>query len=266
MIRHLKRTGENVFVILVGLFMLVPLVVVVAQGFTRGQQVQFPPNGFSLHWLEQAMQTPQFTQGLGLSVKIALGVAIIGGIVGAAVAFAVHWYDFPGKRALETFILSPLSIPAIGLGIALLSIESLLGLVGNVYVLLLAHLMIAIAFVLRLTGVGITHIDRNAITAAGTLGARPWTVFWRVTFPQFASSLAVGCIFAFVVSFDEIGISLFLAAPGSTTFPVALFTYMEENYNPLVMAAGTLLLLFSIVPLAIVSRVVGLARVLGLDD
>lgn len=246
--------------------MLVPLVVVVAQGFTSGKQVQFPPKGFSLHWINKALHTPEFTDGLTLSLKIALGVAIIGGVVGAAAAFAVNWYDFRGKRALETFILAPLSIPAIGLGIALLAIESLLGLVGNVYVILLAHLMLAIAFVVRLTGVGITNIDRNAILAARTLGARPWTVFWRITFPQFAGSLAVGCIFAFIVSFDEIGISLFLAAPGSTTFPVALFSYMEQNYDPLVMAAGTLLLLISVIPLMIVSRLVGLARILGLDE
>ena len=266
MIRTLKKAGENLFIVLVSVFMIVPLLVVVAEGLTSDKQVKFPPSGLSFRWIRLAMTTPEFTSGIALSLKIAFAVAIIGGIVGTAVASAVRWFDFPGKRALETFILAPLTVPAIGLGIALLSIESLLGLIGNIYVILLAHLMIAIAFVLRLTGVGLAGIDRNGILAAATLGAKPWTVFWRVIFPQFAGSLVVGCLFAFVVSFDEIGISLFLAAPGATTFPVALFTYMEQNYDPLVMAAGTLLLLFSIVPLIIASRVVGLARVLGLDD
>lgn len=267
--RTLHRTKNSisvVFVTLIATFMLLPVLVVMAEALTSAEHVAFPPSGMSLKWIERALETEIFTDGIVLSLEVAAGVAIVGGIIGTLAAYAITWHDFRGKNLVETLIVAPLTLPAIGTGIALLSLESMLGLIGKSWVLFMAHLMLSIAFVVRLTGVGLAGIDRNGVVAAATLGARPRTVFWRIMFPQFRGPLVVGCLFAFIISFDEVGISLFLAAPASTTFPVALYSYMLENYDPLVMAAGTLLVLFSIVPILLVQRFVGIARALGLDE
>jgi putative spermidine/putrescine transport system permease protein len=255
-----------VFLLLLCLFMIGPLVVVVLESLTNAKYVGFPPTGYSLHWYHVVFENSRFTHALFLSIYIALAVAVVAGICGTCTAFAITRYWFRGKGLVSSLTVAPLTVPAIALGIALLSIEALVGIVGNVYVIFLAHLLIGIAFVVNVTRVGVGSIDENSVVAAGTLGAKPWTVFWQVVFPQFRSTLVVGCLFAFAISFDEIGIALFIVGPNTTTLPVAMFIYMEQNYDPMVMAVGTLLLVIAAVPVLIMQRFVGLARVLGLED
>lgn len=264
--RRPKKALEYIFLLLVCIFMIGPVIVVILEALTSAKYVGFPPTGYGFHWFRLVFQNSEFVHALVLSVFIALAVAVVGGVLGSCSAFALAHYNFRGKRIAAILTIAPLTVPAIALGIALLSIEALIGMVGSVFVIFLAHLLLGIAFVVNLTRVGIGSIDQNGVLAAATLGAKPWTTFWRVVFPQFRSTLVVGCLFAFAISFDEVGIALFIVGPNTTTLPVAMFNYLEQNYDPLVMAAGALLLIIAAVPILVIQRFVGLSRILGLED
>lgn len=261
-----RKLLEYIFLFLVCLFMIGPIVVVVLEALTSAKFVGFPPTGYGLHWFRLVFENSKFVHALVLSVLIGVAVAVAGGVLGSCSAFALTRYQFRGKGMVAALTVAPLTVPAIALGVALLSIEALAGMVGSVLVIFLAHLLLGIAFVVSLSRVGIGAIDQNGVVAAATLGAKPWTVFWRVVFPQFRSTLIVGCLFAFAISFDEIGISLFIVGPDTTTLPVAMFNYLEQNYDPLVMAVGTLLLIVAAVPVLVMQRFIGVARILGLED
>lgn len=260
-----RRYVGSLFLFVVAVFMLSPMFVVVAEALTSAKYVSFPPPGFSTKWLRMALDTPQFTEALRLSLVLSVSVAILAGLIGTAAAFAITRYSLRGKRLFEGLILAPLSVPAIALGIAFLSIAAEVGLVGNPLLIGAAQLMLGLAFVVRLASVGIAKVDRDIELAAATLGAKPATVFWRVLLPQLRAPLAAGCLFAFIISFDEAGIAVFLNAPGSTTFPVALYAYLQENYDPLVMAGGSFLLVLTLIAMFAIHRVVGLGRALGVD-
>lgn len=266
MTRKLKRALENIFIGFIAVFMTAPVLVVVLQALTSANFVSFPPPGFSLRWIQEALTSERFMNAMLFSLLIATCVAIAAGVIGMAAAYAVTRYRFGGRNAFDALLNAPLMVPHIALGIAILTIEALFGIVGAPYMIFFAHLMIALVFVVRQTSVGLSGLDINGLAAAGTLGATPSMTFWRITFPQIRGPLIAGCLFAFMISFDEVGIALFLSAPRTTTLPVALYAYMDSNYDPLVMAVGSLLLIVSIIPLIAVQRTVGLARVLGLDD
>jgi putative spermidine/putrescine transport system permease protein len=222
----------------------------------------FPPKGFSLQWYERLAQNEEFITGFKVSLITAGGVAALALLVGVPVALAITRYDFRGRDALSGFFLSPLLVPAIVLGLALLLVLAPLRVTGTYAGLIIAHLSITVPYVIRTTSMSLLTLNRSCEEAARTLGASAWTTFRRVTLPLIAPGVLAGAVIAFLISFDEAVISLFVVGPRATTLPVEIFHYVETRTDPQIAALSVVLIAISILFVVIIERVMGLRRVL----
>jgi putative spermidine/putrescine transport system permease protein len=244
------------------IFMLAPILVVCIVAFTPEGYLSFPTNGLSLRWFKTIARYPEFITAFwtsiwlgALSSTIALGLSV-------PAALAIARYDFIGREPLTAFLMSPLMIPHVVLGIAFLRFFTQIGL-GNTFLgLVLAHIVIVLPFALRLTLASATGMDRAIEQAAVSLGASDWVVFKRITLPVILPGLMSGWALAFIQSFDEVTMTVFIAAPGTETLPVRMFHYIQDNIDPLVTSVSAVVIALTTLALMGLDRVYGLDRLL----
>lgn len=242
-------------------FMLAPLAVVCAVAFTPEGYLAFPTRGLSLRWFRAIADRPEFIAAFrdslwlgALSATLAIGLA-----VPAALAIARH--RFPGREAVTTLFLSPLMVPHIVLGIAFLRFFTQIGLNGTFAGLVLSHLILVVPFALRLVLATSYGIDPRIEQAAVSLGAGAATVFRRVTVPLLVPGIVSGWVLAFITSFDEVTMTVFVASPATQTLPVRLFLYIQDNIDPLVCSISASLIAVAALAMIALDRAFGLDRV-----
>ena len=244
------------------IFMLAPIVVVCWVAFTPEGFLSFPTTDWSLRWFRAIARYPEFIsafwQSLGLG---ALSSALaVGFSVPAALAIARH--RFKGREGFTALFMSPLMIPYIVLGIAFLRFFTEIGLSGSFTGLVLAHIIVVMPFALRLTLASAVGLDRSIEHAAVSLGASEWTVLKRVTLPLVVPGLASGWALAFINSFDEVTMTVFIAGPGTATLPVRMFLYIQDNIDPLVTSVSACVIAITVGGLIALDRAYGLERLL----
>lgn len=244
-------------------FSIAPVAIIFLESLTSADYVSFPPVGFSLKWYLEIPRRSEFVASLLTSFAVAAGASVLSTVLGALAALALVRYRFRGRAVLQGFFLSPLSVPGIVLGIALLQFYANHGIPRTGLSLTAAHLVITTPYTIRLISVSLTGFDRNLELAARSLGAGSWTTFRLVTLPLIRPGILAGAVFAFVVSFDDLAVSLFLSSPGAMTLPVRVFTYIEQNYDPLITAVSSLLVLVAVAVVLVIERTVGLGRLFG---
>jgi putative spermidine/putrescine transport system permease protein len=259
---RLKGWPNRVLVTVLYLFLLAPILVVVGISFDSESSMAFPPQGFSLQWYEKLTQNQDFITGFKVSLITAGGVALGARRIGVPVALAIARFEFRGREALSAFFLSPLLVPAIVLGLALLLVLAPLRITGTYAGLIVAHLSITIPYVIRTASMSLLTLNRSCEEAARTLGASAWVTFRKVTLPLIAPGVLAGGVIAFLISFDEAVISLFVVGPRATTLPVEIFHYVETRTDPQIAALSVVLIAISILFVVIIERVMGLKRVL----
>ncbi|MCE2494948.1 MAG: ABC transporter permease [Alphaproteobacteria bacterium] len=236
-------------------FLIAPIVVSILMSFdARSYLGRFPPTEFSFHWYERFFSDTYYLNGLTAAVSTFAGVSA---------AIVLDRYDFPGKQAIETVFLSPLVIPAVVVGFALLLFFALIGVFQGYPRLLAGHIIITFPYTVRTTLAGLTGIRRNLTEAAMTLGANEWQAFWDVTFPLARTGMIAGAVFAFAFSMDDVAVSLFLTSPDTYTLPVAMVSMMRTNFDLTIAAASVILMLFTIVLIVVLDWIIGLERVIG---
>lgn len=244
------------------IFMVAPIVVVCIVAFTPEGYLSLPTNGFSLRWFRAIARYPEFVNAFWMSIGLGALSSTICLVIAVPASLALARYEFPGKAALSAFLLSPLMIPHVVLGIAFLRFFTQVGLSGTFPALLIAHVVVIFPFALRLTLSSAVGMDRSIEQAAVSLGARDWTVFRRVTLPLILPGLISGWALAFIQSFDEVTMSIFLAAPGIETLPVRMFLYIQDNIDPLVTSVSASVIAITLLALVVLDRLFGLERVL----
>lgn len=245
------------------LFLLAPMFVLIAISFTAARFAQFPPEGFSLEWYRQIPDMPGFTASLWFSTQLAAIVTVLVVILGTLAAIGLTLGDLPGKQLVSALLLSPLVVPSIVLGIALLQMATLVGSDHTFVNLILGHVVITLPYMLRTTGASLEILDRDLIDSARVLGANSVQVFWRIILPLIRPGIASGAIFTFLVSFDNFTISLFLQDARHVPLPIRIFGYMEVVLDPTVMAISAFLIFVSIAILVISTRLIGGSRLKG---
>lgn len=245
------------------LFLLVPMLVLIAMSFTSARFAQFPPEGFSLEWYRRIPDMPGFTESLWFSIQLAAIVTILVVILGTLAAIGLTLGEFPGKQLIGVLLLSPLVVPSIVLGIALLQMATLVGSDQTFINLILGHVVITLPYMLRTTGASLEVMDRELIDSARVLGASSIQVFWRIILPLVRPGIASGAIFAFLVSFDNFTISLFLQDARHVPLPIRIFGYMEVVLDPTVMAISGFLIFASAIILVVATRLIGGNRLRG---
>jgi putative spermidine/putrescine transport system permease protein len=246
-------------------FSIAPVAVIFLESLTGADYVSFPPVGLSLKWYLEIPKRPEFVASLLTSFVVAAGASVVSTGLGATAALALVRYRFPGRAFLQGLFLSPLSVPGIVLGIALLQFYATYGIPRTGLTLALAHLVITTPYTIRLVSVSLAGFDQNLERAARSLGAGSWTTFRLVTLPLIRPGILAGAVFAFIVSFDDLAVSLFLSSPGAMTLPVRIFTYIEQIYDPLITAVSSLLILVAVVVVVLIERTVGMGRLFGAE-
>lgn len=244
------------------LFLLAPVIVVVVMSFDSQSYLGFPPKSFSLKWYGQLTQNHSFVTGFKVSVTVAVCASLTATAIGVPAALAFTRRQFKAKEAVSAFFLAPLLVPTVVLGLALLLSLSPFGLTGSYPGLVIAHLAITTPYVVRTTMIALSAADVSCEEAAQTLGANGWKVFRKVTLPLAAPGIMAGAAIAFLISFDEAVIALFVVGPNATTLPVEIFRYVQYRTDPQIAALSTVLIAISLLFIIVIERVVGLKRAL----
>jgi putative spermidine/putrescine transport system permease protein len=265
------RTLDNGFrvigLLLMGLiacFLITPIVVTVIMAFdARAYLGSMPPPALSFRWFQKLLSDDYFLRGLGTSVELACASVTVTLCVGVATAFAVDRMRFKGKDALISLFLSPLIVPPVVTGFALLLFLSQLGVINGFARLLCGHIIITVPYTIRATLAGVAGIDRSLTEAALILGATDRRAFWDVTFPLARTGIVSGAIFAFAVSMDDVSVSIMLTDAKTYTLPIALISSMRANFDLSIAAASVMLMLLTLVLILILEKFVGLNRAIG---
>ncbi|OYU46992.1 MAG: ABC transporter permease [Rhizobiales bacterium PAR1] len=244
------------------IFMVAPIVVVCLVAFTPEGFLSMPTHTLSLRWFRAIGRYPEFVNAFWMSIGLGALSSTLCLLIAVPASLALARHEFPGKAGLSAFLLSPLMIPHVVLGIAFLRFFTQAGLSGTFPALLIAHVIVIFPFALRLTLSSATGMDRALEQAAVSLGASDWTVFRRVTLPLIMPGLISGWALAFIQSFDEVTMSIFLAAPGIETLPVRMFLYIQDNIDPLVTSVSASVIAITLLALVALNRMFGLERVL----
>lgn len=247
-------------------FVLAPIAVILLASLTAAEYTSFPPHGISLRWYFEIPKHPEFLESLWISLVVAVVSGTLATALGTPAALALVRYRFRGREPLNGFFLSPLMLPAVILGVALLQFYTRVGITRTPAALVCGHLVITVPYVVRLVSASLAGLDPSLERAALILGATPWKAFTRVTLPLVAPGVIAGGAFATIVSFDDVSIALFLASPKTTTLPVRIFTYIEQTFDPLVTAVCSLLVLLTAAAVVLIERCVGLGRLFGAEE
>jgi putative spermidine/putrescine transport system permease protein len=257
------RITARLLIVALYAFLLAPLVVVLLTSFSNDGYLAFPP----AHWgggaYRALLANANFAAGLRVSLVLASAVTLVTLVIGTAAAYAIARYRFPGSGMLLGLFTAPLLLPAIILGLALLLVFSQIGLLATFPGLMLGHALVALPFVVRIVLTAIRGIPPALADAAATLGAPPWRVFTRVFLPLMIPGLIAAAALAFLASFDEVVISLFLVGPRLTTLPIEVFHYVQYRADPQLSALSVVLIGFTLILILVIERSIGFLRAVG---
>ncbi len=239
-------------------FLLAPIAVVAVFALNPTPYIAFPPVGVTLRWFVKFFASAEFMNALWLSLGVASIVVLLSMVIGALSALAIARGKLPGARLLTAMFLSPLMLPAILTGLALFQLFMLAGIGRPVWGLVVGHTLVAVPYVLRTTLAVLQNFDRRVEEAAAVLGASPRRVFFQVTLPLVRPGVIAGGIFAFIVSFDQFPISLFLVLPQRETLPVVLFNYIRFDLDGAIAAASMVSILLALTVVVLLERIIGL--------
>ena len=242
MARAAERLVVPALIVCGAMLIIVPLLLTLYLSLFDEKLILFPPRGYTLDWYSAIV--PNFGAAIVTSLKLGV-LAVLGSLaLGVPAGIGLARHRFRGRGVIATLLLAPLTVPGIALGlaiyVALVAIDERFGsaVTGSMVGLVLAHIMITTPWVVRLCLAGLTNHDRAAEEAAASLGAGPLMVIWRVTLPAMRSGIIAAALFAFVISFENLELALFLTSPGVTTLPVAVLQYLEYHIDPLVSAVA----------------------------
>jgi putative spermidine/putrescine transport system permease protein len=245
------------------IFMLAPLVMVALVSFTDKGYVSMPFGGASWRWYRAILDAPDFIDAFWRSLALAAASATLATLLAVPAGMAIAWHRFAGREALLGLLLSPLMVPHVVLGIALLRFLTQIGGSGTLWGLTAAHTVIVLPYVLRLVVAAATGFDRSVAQAAQSLGASGWTVFRRVELPLIVPGVAGGWLIAFINSFDELTMSIFVASAATQTLPVKMYNHIAHTIDPLLASVSTVLIVLTLALMMVLDRFYGLDRVLS---
>jgi putative spermidine/putrescine transport system permease protein len=240
--------------------LLAPLVVTVVVSFSASPVFNLPPPALSLRWYERTVARGELWASVRLSVEIALLSTGIALVLGSLCALALARGGFPGRTALTTFMVSPLMMPGLVVGVALLQALREVGLRNAWTGLLIGHVVITLPYVTRTVLASLSLFDFTLIDAARTLGYSYPKALVKVMVPVLAPAYLTSALFAFLASMDNYPISIFLVDARNKTLPILLLQYLEENPDPTIAAISAGLIVLTILVLLAADRLVGLRR------
>jgi putative spermidine/putrescine transport system permease protein len=252
--------GVTAAALAVVVFLQVPVIVVVLAAFSTTSYLTIPPQGLTFAWFAKVLSDPAYLSAIRMSLILAFGSTAISLVIGVAAAYALFRKALPGSEAITSFLMAPLILPAVVIGVGLLQYFSLTGLRGSLFGLLMAHVVITAPYIVRSALASLSGVDLATEEAARVLGANGFEAFRLVTLPMIMPGLIAGALFAFITSLDNVPVTIFLISANQTTLPVLIFTSVEMGVDPSIAAVSTLLIVGTGVILLIAERWSGFHR------
>jgi putative spermidine/putrescine transport system permease protein len=231
--------------VLVAVWMAVPPLVVIPMSLTDRRSFSFPPDSLSLRWYREFFTDPAWLSSLQASLGIAVQVTVVSVVLGTLAAFGLVRGRFRGQQLIQVLGLAPLVVPLVVFGLGSYALFLKWGLVGTPLGFVAAHTVLAVPYVIITVSSNLRTLDVDIERAAAVLGAGPLRVFRRITLPAIAPSMLAGGLFAFVTSFDEVVVALFISNPDLRTLPVEMYSSVTRDIDPTIAAASTLILVVS---------------------
>jgi putative spermidine/putrescine transport system permease protein len=241
-------------------FLVAPSLIVILTSLTASQSLRFPPAGLSLRWYAALIDADQMQRAAWTSLVVAFWTTVLCAVLGTAAALAVARSDRALARALDLLFMSPLVLPALAFGFAALVFVYRLGLRPSIPFLVLGHVVVCVPFVLRTTLAALTQLDPALLDASASLGAGSWMTFRRVTLPLIGRGVAAGSFLAFMASFDNVPVSLFLSDERTEVLPIHLWQQIETNLDVRTAAVSGVIIALTLVLMLLAERFAGLTR------
>ncbi|MCS3765892.1 MULTISPECIES: ABC transporter permease [Bradyrhizobium] len=227
------------------LLLISPIFTIIPLSFNSIPFFSYPMPGLSLRWYEEFFLTERWQHALHASTSIALAVTLLSTTLGTLAALGLSRTNFPWRAAVMGLLITPIIVPVVITSVALYFFYAQIGLLHSYVGLILAHTILASPFVVITVTATLTGFDHSLTRAAAGLGARPITIFFNIVLPLILPGLVSGALFAFLTSFDELVIALFIAGPEQRTLPMVMFSGIREEVSPTIVAAATVLILLT---------------------
>ncbi len=228
------------------LFLLLPILFIIALSFGNSRWLIFPPPGWTLKWYEELFADPRWIGAALTSAKIGVIVMVISVVLGLLASLALVRGTFRGRAVLRAFFLTPMVLPVVIVAVALYAAFLRLGLNGTLPGFVIAHVIVALPFAIITITEALETFDPAIEDAAILCGASPWEARLRVTLPGIRHGLFSAAIFSFLISWDEVVLAIFMASPTLQTLPVKVWTTLRQDLTPVIAAASTLLVLLTV--------------------
>lgn len=240
-------------------FLVLPILAVIPTSFNQASFITVPPTAWSWRWYEAFFQDTEWQSALWVSIQIAVLATLIALAAGTPAAIGLQRLPQRLRVAMTGLFLAPMIVPVIVSAVAIYRTALDIGLNGTRIGMALSHAALALPFVVINIGISLRGVDSRWLQAAAGLGATPWTIFRTITLPNIVPGLVGGGVFAFITSFDEVVIAVFMAGYGAKTLPVKIWESIRLEFTPVVAVAATLMILLAGI-LFILARVIGAKR------
>ncbi len=248
----------------VTIFLIAPILLPMIISFSSSTRIEFPPPGFSLQWYRAAIGNDTFRQGLWNSLIIAVACGIVSTVAGTAAAIALNHYRFIGRSMIQLLLMLPLALPAVVKGLGIMFVLPFYGMSQGVLATAFAHCILGIPYVAYMVLATLANYDLTLEQASANLGASRVMTFRRVTFPLIRPGITAGGIFAFLMSLDNVSLSLFTAA--GDTLPLRLMQHIQHNADPTIAAVSTFLTLAALAIMILFGRTIRQRQMSGLKE
>ena len=227
--------------LMVGAFLLLPILLIVALSFGSSRYLQFPPPAWTLKWYAALFADPDWLSSFATSLEVAVTVMVVATVVGLMASFGLTRGRFPGKELLRALFLTPMVLPVVVLAVGLYAFFLRLHLNGTFAGFVIAHVVVALPFAIISICNALERFDKSIEDAAVLCGASPLEAKIRITLPAIRLGLFAAAIFSFLASWDEVVIAIFMASPDLQTLPVRIFSTLRQDLSPVIAAVSTLL-------------------------
>jgi len=246
--------------------MLLPVVIVVLAGLNAGDYLTFPPQGLSLRWVISFLTSQSLRTSYLLSMAIAFVVMLISTTLGTMAALFLTRVTFPGRSLMRAYFLAPLMLPGVVLGLALyvFYVVTHVGLARTLPGMVIGHVLVTVPYVVGTVSAALYNFDLSLEDAARSLGAGPVRAFRVITFPIISPGIMAGSIFAFIMSFGQFDVSLFLSTPNITPLPIAIYNSLRYKFEPTAAAAGVFAIVLVVLSMLLTNRLTNLSKFAGI--
>jgi putative spermidine/putrescine transport system permease protein len=255
---------RSVFLIVVTtimfIFLIGPFLIIIISSFSGDAVMRFPPNGFSLQWYQKVLNISMFRTTFWVSLKTGMLATFTALILGVPVAYANVRYRYPGKSGLELLFSSPAIVPGLVIGFSLLRFFIYVTQIPVMMGLYLGHTAILFPYTVRVVSASLRNFDTGVEEAAVSLGSSRLHAFFAVVFPNIRSGIVAAFILAFITSFNNVPISLFLTGPGVATLPIQMLIYMEYYYDPTISALSSIIILITVLIVQSAEKLLGISK------